>query len=100
MDDLYQEELMEIYKNPTHRGSMPNSAVHTYEKNPMCGDEITLHLDVQDGVIKDAKFEGSACAVSVISSELLLEHIIGMSVIETAKISKDELIKLLNLSLV
>jgi nitrogen fixation protein NifU and related proteins len=97
--DLYRDELMEIYKDPQHKGKVDNPSVEAFGKNPMCGDEITLQLKIEDNVIKDAKFFGSACVVSVIASELLTEELIGLSVAEAAKLDKDDLLGMLSLNL-
>jgi nitrogen fixation protein NifU and related proteins len=99
MSQIYREELMEVYKHPAHKGTVAHPSVEKYDKNPMCGDEINLSLEIVDGVIKDAKFIGSACFVSIVSSEFLLEHIIGKTISEIKEISKDDLLKLINLDL-
>ena len=96
MDDIYREELMEIYKNPIHKGVMDDPSAQIIKENPLCGDVVSLQLKVSDGVIKDAKFDGPACAVSVISSEILVEELIGKSVEEARKFNKEDLLKLIN----
>ena len=97
--DVYREELMDLYKSPAHRGKVDNPSASMYAKNPMCGDEVTLTLKVTDGLITEAKFDGSACAVSVISSELLTDFILGKSIDEIKRIDKDALLKLTGLNL-
>ena len=97
--DLYREDLMDIYKNPTHKGIVDDPSVSVYEKNPMCGDEIDLTVKVVNGVIEDIKFAGSACSVSIISSDLLLEHVKGMTIEEAKKITKEELMDLVDINL-
>lgn len=99
MDNLYREELMEIYKHPHNRGKMQNPSVEVVKKNPICGDELGLQLKVEDGVITDAKFEGLGCAVSVISSEILLESLIGKTISEASAISKEDLLNMLGMNL-
>jgi nitrogen fixation NifU-like protein len=98
-DNLYREELMEVYKSTKNRGKLENPSVEVFQRNPMCGDEITLQLKTEKGVIRDAKFDGHACAVSVISSNFLLEDIIGKTVDEASKISKEELLKMIGVNL-
>jgi nitrogen fixation protein NifU and related proteins len=99
MKDLYQEELMDMFKNPHNRGAMDDPSVSISKKNPMCGDELTLQLDIKDGVIKNAKFDGIACSVTIISSSILTDYLIGKTVEEVKKLSKDDLLKLINLNL-
>ena len=99
MDTLYREELMDLYKHPAHRGKLQTPTVSAWQKNPLCGDELEMQLIVDSNKISDAKFEGSACSVSLISAELLSDTIIGMSVEEAAKITKDDLLAKLNMNL-
>lgn len=99
MEDIYREELMEIYKNPPNRGSLANPSVAVKKHNPMCGDEVNLQLKIASGKIADARFDGSACAVSVISSSLLTEKIIGMTVDEAKTLKKEDLLELIGLNL-
>ena len=99
MDNIYREELMEIYKNPPHRGKIQKPTVVVSKSNPLCGDEVTLQLDISNGAIRDAKFDGSACTVSIISSAFLTDALIGKSVSEAQKISEDDLLKLIGLNL-
>jgi nitrogen fixation protein NifU and related proteins len=98
-DNLYREELMEIYKNPKNRGKLPDASVGVTEKNPLCGDEIELQLLIRGGKIKDAKFDGSACAVSIISSTRLLENLVGKTLNEAKNISKEDLLDLIGINL-
>jgi nitrogen fixation NifU-like protein len=99
MDDLYREELMDVYKHPQNRGYIRDPSVEVFEKNPMCGDELTLQLKLQNDVIEEAKFYGNACVVSVVASEFLTEKLIGLTVDEASKLTKDDLLQMLNLNL-
>lgn len=99
MSDLYREELMEIYKNPSRKGKLKGAKASAHQTNPMCGDEISIQLKVEKGVIQDAKFDGSACLVSIVSSEILLENLVGKTIEYAKNISKDDLLKMLNLNL-
>jgi nitrogen fixation protein NifU and related proteins len=96
---IYREDLMEEYKHPSNKGHMDNPTVTIHKANPMCGDEISLQLKIEDGVIKDAKFEGTACMVSIVSSSKLTEHIKDMEISAAEKISKQELLDLIGLNL-
>jgi len=98
MDQIYKEELMEIFKNPKHRGKLKDANVSGVGNNPFCGDEINLKLKITDGSIEKARFEGSACAVSVISSEKLLGFVEGKSVVEVAKLTQEDLLEILDIN--
>jgi len=99
MNDLYQEELMDMYKNPHNRGKINFPSVSVSKKNPMCGDEIDLQLKFKDGILSEAKFEGSACSISIISSSILTDYMIGKTLKEIKNITKEDLLKLINLNL-
>ena len=90
---------MDLYKNPHNRGTLGKPSVSVSKKNPMCGDEIVLQLEVVDGVVKDAKFDGSACSVSIISSSVLTDYLIGKKISEIKKLTKDDLLNSINLNL-
>lgn len=99
MDDLYQEELMDIYKNPHNKGAIKNPSVEVSGKNPFCGDEVTLQLEIEDQIIKEAKFDGTACSVSIISSSLVTDYIKGKKVSDVKKMDKEKVLELLGLNL-
>lgn len=90
---------MDIYKNPHNRGKISLPSVSVSKKNPMCGDELTLQLEIKDGVVKEAKFDGSACSVSIISSSILTDYLIGRKLDEVKKLTKEDLLKFINLNL-
>lgn len=75
--DLYQEVILDHYRKP--RNSRPLAGANRKAEgfNPLCGDRLTLYLKLKDGVIEDASFEGSGCAISTASASLLTESIKG-----------------------
>jgi nitrogen fixation NifU-like protein len=99
MDNLLREEFLEIYKHPAHKGTLQDPSVVSSGKNPMCGDEIRLQLKIENGRITDVKYDGIACSVSVISSDILSEELIGKTLEDVRKIDKDKLLELIGLNL-
>lgn len=97
--DIYREELMDIVKNPVNRGNMDDPSVDVNKKNPLCGDEIHLQLKFENGVVKEAKFDGTACAVSIIASEMLTDLVIGKSVEELKALTKEVFLEKIGLNL-
>ncbi len=95
LDPIYQAELEEIFKNPRHKGNIVNPSFLASEQNPLCGDSIRLQLRVENGIIQEARFDGSACAVSIIASEKLLSFIEGKSVAEAKSLTQDDLLQIL-----
>ncbi|RJR27107.1 iron-sulfur cluster assembly scaffold protein [candidate division WWE3 bacterium] len=98
-NEIYKEELMDVYRNPLNKGKLDNPSVSILERNPMCGDEINLQLSIKDGVVSDVKFDGSACAISIISSSLVTEDILGKKVNEIRDYDRQKLLDLVGLNL-
>ncbi len=76
-NDLYQEVILDHYKHPRNCGCI---APHSHEadgQNPLCGDELTVYVDIADGVIRDISFEGQGCAISQASASLMTEALKG-----------------------
>ncbi len=90
---------MDIFKDPSHKGKLTDPSVSVSQNNPLCGDKLTLYLDIKDGKIKDVSFEANACAVSVISTELLAEALTGQNIEDAKKLSKEEFLKMMDLNL-
>jgi nitrogen fixation protein NifU and related proteins len=65
MDDLYRDYILDHYKNPRNAGELPEATHRYHDTNPLCGDEITMMLKVDDGgVVDDVRFIGRGCAIS------------------------------------
>ena len=75
--ELYQEVIFDHCRRPRNR-HVPADANHKAEGyNPLCGDRITLYLRIEDGVVKDAGFEGEGCAIATASASLMTEMLKG-----------------------
>jgi len=100
LDDMYREVIVERYKNPAYRGSLDHSDITFEDENPLCGDHIRIDLRVdENGIIKEAAFDGHGCAISQASADLLLESVIGKSVEDIKKLNKDNVLELLGIDL-
>ena len=86
LEDLYREIILDHYKNPRNRGELPEPAISIEGHNPLCGDEITLYLDVADGVIRDVKVSGQGCSISQSSASMMTQAVIGRPVDEVRAI--------------
>lgn len=100
MDDLYREVIIEHYKNPGYRGHLDPHDILFEDNNPLCGDhiEITLQLG-ENGIVKDARFDGHGCAISQASADLLVESIIGKPLDEVKQLNKDSVLEMLGIDL-
>jgi len=100
VDDLYREIILDRYKNPHMRGTLdPHD--HSYEDdNPLCGDRIRVDLRVNDSeVITEAAFSGKGCAISQASADLLVESVVGKSLAEVRRLSKEDVLDMLGIEL-
>lgn len=77
--DLYQEVIFDHNRNPRNFRVMGNANREVEGYNPLCGDRLTLFLRIENGVIEDASFQGSGCAISTASVSLMTEIIKGQT---------------------
>ena len=75
--ELYQEMIFDHYRQPRNFGPLEGANRKAEGYNPLCGDKVKLYLLVVDGVISDASFEGSGCAISTASASLMTESLKG-----------------------
>jgi nitrogen fixation NifU-like protein len=87
LDQLYRQVIMDHYKTPRNRGQIENGALTVNLNNPTCGDRIQLQMVVEDGKIKDAKFLGEGCSISLASASMMTEVIMGKTVEDALKLS-------------
>jgi nitrogen fixation NifU-like protein len=100
MDDLYRELIIDRYKNPLYRGVLDPHDITFEDENPLCGDHIRIDLRVDEqGVVKEAAFDGQGCAISQASADLLLESIVGKPLEEVKQLTKQDVLDLLGIEL-
>ncbi|EEP28121.1 MULTISPECIES: Fe-S cluster assembly sulfur transfer protein SufU [Shuttleworthella] len=85
---FYNEILTDHNMNPIHKHALPDANMSLEGVNPSCGDDIVLSLKVEDGKILDGAYEGSGCAISQASADMMLDLIIGKSVEEAKRLSE------------
>lgn len=99
MDALYREAILDHYKYPRHKGHLDSPDITHFDHNPFCGDEITLELKIEDGVVTQAAFDGRGCAISQASASMMTEEIIGKSLEELKGWGKEEILDLLGIEI-
>ncbi|MFT3853882.1 MAG: SUF system NifU family Fe-S cluster assembly protein [Ilumatobacteraceae bacterium] len=80
LDDLYREIILDHYRSPRNRGELPPPAAHAVGHNPLCGDEIDVYLQVDDGIVSDIKVGGQGCSISQSSASMMSQAVKGKSV--------------------
>ena len=80
--DLYQEVILDHNKRPRNFRIISQPTHKADGVNPLCGDRISVYLDIEDGVIKDIAFQGAGCAISSASASLMTETLKGKPIDE------------------
>ncbi|WP_067931910.1 Fe-S cluster assembly sulfur transfer protein SufU [Alicyclobacillus kakegawensis] len=88
LDELYRQVIMDHYQHPRNQGELTEKTVSVDLRNPSCGDEITLQLEVADGRVQDVRFRGSGCSISMASASMMTEAIKGQDVPEALSLAK------------
>jgi nitrogen fixation protein NifU and related proteins len=79
LDSLYQEVILDHYKNPLHKRLESNYSAQVHHVNPSCGDEITLNVLLSDGIVERVSWEGVGCSISQASTSIVSDLMIGKS---------------------
>lgn len=97
--NIYQEHILEHYKNPVHYGKLENATHEAHDHNPLCGDEITVRVRVDKGKIMAVAFESKGCAIAKASASILMEYIAGKDVALAKKLSREDMLSMLSIPL-
>jgi nitrogen fixation NifU-like protein len=92
MDDMYRDYILDHYKNPRNSGELEGATNSYSDSNPLCGDELTMSLRIDDGKVADVRFKGKGCAISQASASILTEEIKGKSLDEIKAIDRDHIL--------
>jgi nitrogen fixation NifU-like protein len=83
LEDLYREIILDHYRSPRNRGELPTPPASRADgHNPLCGDEITVYLQVDDGAVSDVRVGGQGCSISQSSASMMTQAIAGKPVDE------------------
>jgi nitrogen fixation protein NifU and related proteins len=89
LEDLYREIILDHYRNPRNRGELETPPAHRVEGfNPLCGDEIVVYVDVEDGTIADIKIGGQGCSISQSSASMMSSAVKGKTVEEARALTR------------
>lgn len=98
---MYQEVILQHYRTPKNFGPLEGADRTGEESNPLCGDHITVRLkfDPTSQRIDSVRFEGDGCAISMASTSMLTEHLVGVSVKDAEAITRDNVLQFLGIPL-
>ncbi len=99
-DDLYDDHILDHFESPYHKGHLPQPTCSHSDRNPICGDQITVELLVDEhDVVKEAFFDGKGCAISQASASILCEAIEGKTLQELRDFQAQNMLDLLKVRL-
>ena len=78
LDEIYKEVILDHYKNPRNKRELPGAAATCTRNNPLCGDEIGVSANVEDGRIAEIAFQGAGCSISQSSASMMTEAVTGV----------------------
>ena len=82
IDELYQEVILDHSKSPRNFGVLDQYTCTAEGNNPMCGDQLTVYVDVKDDIVSDVSFRARGCAISVASASMMSSIIKGKTIEE------------------
>ncbi|HEU4444866.1 MAG TPA: SUF system NifU family Fe-S cluster assembly protein [Nitrososphaeraceae archaeon] len=97
-DDIYREIILDHYRNPRNKGKLPDADISTHDSNPLCGDEIDIHMKIFGDKITDVKFEGRGCAISQASASMLTEMVMNKPLTNVKDIAKTDILENIGLT--
>ncbi|OAA28071.1 nitrogen fixation protein NifU [Frankia sp. EI5c] len=89
LDSMYQEIILDHYRNPHHRGLRDPFDAEVHHVNPTCGDEVTLRVRVADGVVADVSYESEGCSISQASASVMADLVIGKPVAAALELERE-----------
>jgi len=99
MDALYRDNILDHYKHPRNFGTLEPHDLEWHDHNPLCGDELGVHVLVRRGIVSDLRFHGQGCAISQAAASIVSDELIGKKVDELPELSADWLIDLLGIAI-
>jgi nitrogen fixation NifU-like protein len=77
VDSLYQDIILDHYRNPHHKGLREPYEAQVHHVNPTCGDEVTMRVHLVDGTVADVSYDSLGCSISQASTSVLTDLMIG-----------------------
>ena len=99
MDDFYRENILDHYKNPRNSGHIDHPTAFAEGVNPLCGDELSVELEVDGGVVTDIRYNGRGCAISQAAASMLSDVVKGKRVEDLAELGKEDVLEELGIPL-
>lgn len=82
LDELYKEVILDHYKNPRNKRDVPGAGLSCSRNNPLCGDEITVFVNLEGDAVSEVAFQGQGCSISQSSASMMTEAVVGKDVVD------------------
>lgn len=89
VEDLYQEIILDHYRGKHHSGLREPYEAEVHHVNPSCGDEVTLRVHLDDGIVSDVSYEAQGCSISQAASSVMTDLVIGKPVSDGLKLHEE-----------
>ena len=99
MDELYREYILDHYKNPRNFGELEPHDAECFDRNPLCGDEMGVHIVLDGDRIADLRFHGQGCAISQAAASITSDELIGMPIDDIEKLDADWVLEQLGIDI-
>lgn len=97
--DMYAENILDHYRNPRNFGKLENPDAKFKEHNPLCGDQYEFQMKISDGTVKEIKFNGDGCAISMASASLLSDFVKGKKLSEIDALTEEDVFRILGITI-
>src|SRR5690606_20467883 len=89
LDSLYQEIILDHYKNPHHAGLREPFEAEVHHVNPTCGDEVTLRVHLDGDTVRDVSYDAVGCSISQASTSVMTDLVIGRTVADAMTVHQE-----------
>jgi len=98
--EMYQDNIMDHYESPSHRGTLEHPTFEIRDLNPLCGDEVRIQARLDDeSRLVAVRFEGKGCVISLAAASMLMEEVEGKTLDEVKKMGRQAMLDLLGVPL-
>jgi nitrogen fixation protein NifU and related proteins len=99
MDALYREYILDHYKNPRNFGELEERDSEFFDRNPLCGDELGVHIRLDGDRVSELRFHGQGCAISQAAASIISDELKGKTVSEIAGLDRHFVVEELGIDL-
>lgn len=100
LDDLYNDHILDHFESPYHKGHCPGATCRHSDRNPICGDQLSLEVRLGDDQrIEEAWFDGKGCAISQAAASILCEAIEGKTLEQLKEFGARDMLDLIKVPL-